>query len=250
MEACLDRDQQRRRRRQEITDVIRRFEALVGAGERHAAVAAAAGLPPDDFEASATLAQARDVERRLCRGRALSLRLPGGETVRFAGAPATLGRDGLCEVVLRDPGVSRRHTVLVAEEAGLSVSDAGSRGGTRVGLAVIAGRLPLRGEGELGLGEHSRLGFRTLAPHLVELRGLSGLDRALVAYVAGGLLPLAVAVPGAEGLSLRFDGPACRLERTPGVALRVSGRLVGPGCDLLHGEVIEVAATGLRLEVP
>jgi hypothetical protein len=250
MEACLDRDQQRRRRRQEITDVIRRFEALVSAGDRHAAVAAAAVLPGDDFEASGALAQARDVERRLCRGRAVSLRLPGGAIVRFAGAPATLGRDGLCEVVLRDPGVSRRHAVIVAEEAGLSVADAGSRGGTRLGPAVIAGRLPLRGEGELGLGEHSRLAFRSLAPHLVEVRGMTGLDRALLALVAGGQLPLAAAVAGAEGLSLRFDGPACRLERTPGVALRVGGRLVGPGCDLLHGDVIEVAATGLRLEVP
>jgi hypothetical protein len=32
--------------------------------------------------------------------------------------------------------------------------------------------------------------------------------------------------------------------------VRVAGRLVGTGCDLLHGDVIEVVTAGLRLEVP
>jgi hypothetical protein len=249
MEACLERDQQRRERRQLIADTVRRFEALLGAGERSAAVSAAAGLPADEFESGATLAEARDVERRLCRGRGLSLRLPGGEVLRLAGTPASIGRDGLCEVVLRDPGVSRRHAVILAGEDGLVLADAGSRGGTRLGPAAIAGRLPLRGEGQVGLGEHSQLRFRAVTPAVVELTGLSGLDRALRAYVGSGPLPLAALVSGAEGLTLHFDGPACRLERIPSTSLRVGGRLVGAGCDLLHGDVIEVVASGLRLEV-
>jgi hypothetical protein len=250
MEACLERDQRGRQRRQSIADTVRRFEALLAAGERSAAVAVAAGLPPDEFEASATLAEARDVERRLCRGRALSLRLPGGELVRLAGTPATIGRDGLCEVVLRDPGVSRRHAVIMADGAELALADAGSRGGTRLGPAAIAGRLPLRGEGQVGLGEHTQLRFRAVGPGTVELVGLSGLDRVLRALVGSGPLPLSAAFTGAEGLSLRFDGPACRLERTPATSVRVAGRLVGTGCDLLHGDVIEVVNAGLRLEVP
>ena len=249
MEACLERDQQHRQRRLSIADTIRRFEALLAAGERAAAVAAVAGLPADDFETSGALAEARDVERRLCRGRALSLKLPGGEVLRLAGTPATIGRDGLCEVVLRDPGVSRRHAVIMPEGAELVLADAGSRGGTRLGPAALAGRLALRGEGQVGLGEHTRLRFRVAAPGTVELTGLTGLDRVLRAFVSGGPLPLALAVAGAEGLSLRFDGPACRLERTPTTSVRVGGRLVGAGCDLLHGDVIEVKSSGLRLEV-
>jgi hypothetical protein len=250
MEACLERDQQRRQRRQSIADTIRRFEALLASGERSAAVAAAANLPTDEFECGATLAEAREVERRLCRGRGLSLRLPGGELVRLAGAPATIGRDGLCEVVLRDPGVSRRHAQILAGRDGLVLIDAGSRGGTRLGPAAIAGRLPLRGEGQVGLGEHSQLHFRALGATLVELHGVAGLDRTLRAFVAAGPLPLVAVVAGAEGLALNFDGPACRLERTMSTSLRVGGRLVGAGCDLLHGDVIEVVDTGLRLEVP
>jgi hypothetical protein len=250
MEACLERDQQRRQRRQLIADTIRRFESLLAAGERSAAVTAAAGLPPDDFESGAALNEARDVERRLCRGRGLSLRLTGGEVVRLAGTPATIGRDGLCEVVLRDPGVSRRHAVVSTGEQSLVLADAGSRGGTRLGPAAIAGRLPLRGDGQVGLGEHSQLRFRELGPALVELTGLSGLDRTMRAYVGSSPLPLSALMGGAEGLTLSFDGPACRLQRSPATTLRVGGRLVGSGVDLLHGDVIEVVGSGLRLEVP
>jgi hypothetical protein len=250
MEACLERDQQRRRRRQSIADTVRRFEALMAAGERHAAIEASATLPADDFEASGALTEARDAERRLCRGRGVSLRLPGGEVVRFAGTPATLGRDGLCEIVLRDPGVSRRHAVILAEDEGLCIADAGSRGGTRLGPAAIGGRLPLRGEGQVGLGEHSLIRFRAVTASTIELTGMTGLDRTVRAFVSSAALPLATAVTGAEGLALRFDGPACRLERTATTSVRVGGRLVGAGCDLLHGDVIEVVAKGLRLEVP
>jgi hypothetical protein len=250
MEACLERDQQHRRHRQSIADTVRRFEALLAAGERHAAVRAAAGLPADDFEASGALGESHEVERRLCRGRGVSLRLPGGEVLRFAGTPATIGRDGLCEVVLRDPGVSRRHAVISAEGDALYLADAGSRGGTRLGPAAIGGRLPLAGEGQVGLGEHGQLRFQLLAPGLVALTGLSGLDRALRAFVGSGSVALELVVSGAAGLSLRFEGTVCRLERAITTPVRVAGRLVGTGCDLLHGDVIEVVTTGLRLEVP
>jgi hypothetical protein len=249
MEACLEREQQRRQRRLQISDTVRRFETLLAAGERHAAIMTAQALPADEFEASGALGQAHDVERRLCRGRGVWLRAAGGELVRFAGTPATLGRDGLCEVVLRDPGISRRHAVILADEESLALVDAGSRGGTRLGPAALAGRLPLHGEGQVGLGEHSRLGFRVVDASLVALTGLSGLDRTLRAFVGSGPVPLEVAFTGTAGLSLRFDGPACRLERTTNVPLRVAGRLVGTGCDLLHGDVIEVGGS-VRLEVP
>jgi hypothetical protein len=213
-------------------------------------VRAAVDLPADEFEASGARAEAQEVERRLCRGRGVSLRLPGGEVIRLAGTPATIGRDGLCEVVLRDPGVSRRHAVIVSEGAGLAIGDAGSRGGTRLGPAAIAGRLSLTGDGQVGLGEHSQLRFQVVGPATVALTGLTGLDRTLRAYVGSGPVQLGPAIAGAEGLALRFDGGTCRLERPLSLPVRVAGRLVGAGCDLLHGDVIEVLPSGLRLEVP
>jgi hypothetical protein len=249
MEACLARDERRRRQRRSLTDALRRFETLLAAGERQAAVALAAGLPGDDFEASAARAQARDVERRLCRGGGLTLRA-GSELYRFACTPATLGRDGQCEVVLRDPSISRRHAIIQGSPAGpLTLSDAGSRGGTRLGAGLLRGTLPLHGEGEIGLGEHCRVRFRTVGSALLELVGVTGIDRGLRALVGAGPLPVAAAIPAAGGLALRLDGPFCRLERAVEVVARVDGRLIGAGCDLLAGDVIEVPATGVRLEV-
>jgi DNA-binding NtrC family response regulator len=57
-------------------------------------------------------------------------------------AGVVLGADPSCDVVLRDPAVSRRHVTLVATESGFSVEDLDSRNGTwldgaRVGRAVV-----------------------------------------------------------------------------------------------------------------
>jgi hypothetical protein len=250
MEACLARDDRRRRQRQSVTDALRRFETLLAAGERQAAVALARGLPGDDFEASAARAQAREVEGRLCRGGGITLRTRG-ETIRFAVTPATLGRDGLCEVVLRDPGVSRRHAVIQGGAGGtpLMVVDAGSRSGTLLGAALVRGPVTLHGDGDLGLGEHCRLRFRVIGPGVLEIVGATGIDRSLRAIVGAGALPLGLAVPGADGVSLRLGGSVCRLERTLETVVRVDGRLIGATCDLLASDVIELPATGVRLEV-
>lgn len=249
MEICLARDEQRRQKRQVLSDAIRRFDTLVAAGERRAALALTATLPVDDLEAAPTLDRAREIERRLCRGRALSLRLPSGEVVRLSGTPATLGRDASCEIVLRDPSVSRRHAVIRDDARGLTISDAGSRSGTRLGGAAIRDGLPLLGDGELALGDHCMIRFAARTPQLLALEGTTGLDRGLRAYVAGGSLPLASAIPGADGILLRFDGVGCRLEREGATTVRVDGRLIGTGCDLLRGDAIEVGRH-LRLEVP
>jgi hypothetical protein len=249
MEACLAREERRRKQRQALADALRRFESLVAAGERRAAITVAAGLPSDDFEASAARSQAAELERRLCRGGGLTLRA-GGHQLRFAAVPATLGRDGNCEVVLRDPGISRRHAVITGPDEGpLTVADAGSRGGTRMGAGLLRGPVPLQGEGELGLGEGTRLRFRAVGAAAVELTGLSGLDRSLRAVVGVGALPLATVLPAALGVALRLDGAGGRLERAPETVVRVDGRLIGAGCDLLTGDVIELPAAGLRLEV-
>ena len=61
--------------------------------------------------------------------------------------------------------------------------------------------------------------------------------------------PSAPLFPGADGLSFTFADGA-RLIRDPNVAVRVDGHFIGPGCDLVHGDVIEIAGpTPVRLEV-
>ena len=264
MEASLEREDARLRAAREALDELRSFESLMAAGERRAALAAAARIPSEMPAAASVRQRARDVESRLVRERAVTLRSavagapPSGAAMRFAAVPATLGRELLAEVPVRDPGVSRRHAIIVARDGELVLEDAGSRTGVRLAGAALGAGLPLRGEGELGLGRDCRIMFRVAAAQRVILRGTTGLDRQLVALVGVDPLPLEDLIPGAEGTWLELGAGTPRLGRAPGTAVRVSGHYVGTTCDLLHGDVIEIrvsaapgagAAPPLRLEV-
>jgi len=154
-------------------------------------------------------------------------------------------------VPLRDPGVSRQHATIrsgdpsasteTGRAAGLFLEDAGSRGGVHVAGARVSSPLRLSGEGELGLGATTLLRFE--APpdgRVLVLRGASGLDRDLVAVVGPDPLDLGPVLPGADGLALELAAGAPRLVRGAAPPVRVDGQLVGTGCDLLHGDVVEV----------
>jgi Inner membrane component of T3SS, cytoplasmic domain len=238
MEAAHARQDARDGFRRATADGLRRFDMLLSAGERRAALALAAALPAS-ADAEPTRQRAARLEARLPRGRAVTLRVRGGASVRVAAVPARLGRDPLAEVPLRDPGVSRQHATIGADEAGLFIEDAGSRAGVLVATARIDGRFRLRAEGELTLGASTSLRFTEHGGAAV-LRGTSGLDRELVVLVGRDPLDLALAMEGADGLALALTGPGPRLVRRLDRSVRIGGHLVGPGCDLLHGDLVEV----------
>src|SRR6185436_14108991 len=95
MEASLDREDARLRAEREALDELRSFESLMAAGERRAALASAARIPSELPSAAGVRLRARDVEARLIRERAITLRGARGGTdlsgaLRFAGVPANL----------------------------------------------------------------------------------------------------------------------------------------------------------------
>jgi len=246
MEAAHARDEVRTGARRAAADLLRRFDVLLASGERRAAIALAAELPPEAAAAASVRQRAARLEAQLVRARAVTLRVRGGASLRFAAVPARVGRDPLAEVTLRDPGVSRQHALIrgdgrVGAGAGLFLEDAGSRAGVLVGGARVTGALRLAGEGELGLGPTTALHF-TAAPdgRAVVLRGAAGLDRDLVVVVGPDPLDLAPALPGAHGLALELGAGAARLVRRADRSVRVDGHLVGAGCDLLRGDLVEV----------
>jgi FHA domain len=250
MEAALAREEARDRTRREAVDAMRLFEVLITGGERRQAIAVAAGLSAGLDEAASARQLATRIDSRLVRGRAVTLRPAGGAPVRFAGLPALLGRDAAAELPLRDPGVSRRHALVRADGDELVIEDAGSRGGVRVAGARLGAALPLRGRGELALGATTVLAFAAEEGGRVVLTGVAGLDRQLRALVGAEPLPLATLLPEGEGLWLDFRGGGPRLGRRADLAVRVDGNFVGAGCDLLHGDVIDIAGPRpLRLEV-
>jgi hypothetical protein len=248
MEAALDRDERRASAQRAATEAMHRFEALLAAGDRREAIAAAAMLSGVAEAGSARQTAAR-LESRLVRARAVTFRIPGGPSLRIAAVPAYLGRDHASEILLRDPGVSRRHARVRAGEGSLYIEDAGSRGGLRLGGARIDGALPLLGSGELALGAATVLRYQASA-QVVVFEGAAGLDRSLRALVGVEPVALAPLLPEAEGLSLDWRSGAARLIRAPGLPVRVDGCFIGAGCDLLHGDVVELdGARRLQLEV-
>jgi hypothetical protein len=212
-------------------------------------VAAAPGLE----EAASLRLRAAGIERRLCHGGAVSLRSPGGAWVRVAPLPAEIGRDPASGIPLRDPAVSRRHALLRAEEDDVVIEDLGSRTGVRLGGVRLeqGAALPLRGSGTIALGATTVLQFQAsqATPGLVVFEGASGLDRGLRALAGNAPLPIEALLAGTEGLTIGLAGNLVRLHRRPDVAVRVDGHLIGPDCDLLHGDVVEVVGSGARVEI-
>jgi hypothetical protein len=245
MEACLTREEGQRGHRRDLRDLVSRFEALLAGGQRLAALDMAAAIPADVLEATDLRAAAARIDQRLCRGRTVALRGPDGTAARFATLPALLGRDGFCQIVLRDAGVSRRHARVRADGDGLAVEDAGSRAGTWLCGARLSCAVRLPARGHLALGEHCCVDFATEEHSLVELTSNGGLDRGLRAFLGTGALSLAAAFPALGALHVLPEERTARIAAT--VPVRLAGQLVGPSFELLHGDVIEAA--GQRLEI-
>ena len=81
MEAALARIDAIQRTRRSAVDAMRRFEALLGAGQRAAAVASAASIPEGTAEAASAHQAAREIDARLCRGRGVTVRLADGSQI-------------------------------------------------------------------------------------------------------------------------------------------------------------------------
>jgi hypothetical protein len=239
MEACLARVDEQRTAQRRVRDARQQFDTLMAAGERLAAVelCQAAADPTDDGRQLGLLA--RKTSERLCRGRSVAFRLGDGRVLRLCEVPAVLGRDPEVELPLREPTVSRRHARLVGGEGALRLEDAGSRGGTHLGGLPLGGPIPLRDAGEIGLGASCRLHFEA-RPHGLELRGETGLDRGFWAVVGPAPLDLSPWLGLPAPLHLDFLSGVARVRRSAALSLRAGGTLVGAGCDLLHGETLEV----------
>jgi hypothetical protein len=253
MEACLAREERRRRIERAATTALRDAEALVAAGERVAALHLVEGIPEGSADSAGARDLARELGARLARARTVVLQTGDGRRLRFAAAPAVLGRDPLAELPLRDPGVSRRHALLTipaATDGAPTLADAGSRAGIFVGGARLAAPLALSpGTHEVTLGAGCRVEIGIPGPGRVLVRGLSGLDRALLAIVGQGPLPLGDVLPEARGAWVEIDDRGVRLGHEPELAVRIGGQLVSPQADLMHGDHLEIGSAGLRLEV-
>ncbi|MSP58876.1 MAG: FHA domain-containing protein [Myxococcales bacterium] len=233
LEAVLARDEKRRRKDTLLSEGFEDYQRWLAAGERDRALAALRGC----MEVSPVGEYARLIEsleaRRLTASR-VTLRI-GAERATYVGAfPLGLGREGSCEVALRDGGISRRHAEILEAGGRFRVRDCASKNGTFLAGCAVGGELPLDQEGELGLGELCGIRFR-VESGVLTLTVARGLDR--------GLKVIAAATPfllAGGAFELRFsDGRPC-LSAIGGHPLQLNGARAGARIQLLRGDVVEV----------
>jgi len=251
MESSLARDEERHRRARASVGALRDAQALLAAGERVAALEIARHIPEGSGEAREARQIVLDLEGRLVRGRSVTLRL-GGRTVRVAAAPAVLGRDPGAELPLRDPGVSRRHaTLALGTDGAYTLADDGSRLGTFLAGARLAGACQITGETDVQLGPTCRLTLQPASPAQLVIRGTGGLDAGRLGLVGAGRVPLEGVLPAAAGVWLDLDGRAVALVRPSGLTVRIGGKLAAARIELLHGDRLDLgpASAAVTLEV-
>ena len=79
-------------------------------------------------------------------------------TVRLSGSVATIGRLEECDVIVRDPGASRRHAQIRANDGVYTLTDLGSTNGTMVNGQVVQSQ-------RLSDGDRIRIGATVLDFH-------------------------------------------------------------------------------------
>jgi hypothetical protein len=184
VEAALAADEAGHMRDRERRDAFADYETHLRIGRRDDARAdlqrcvAAAGPGPDAGEHRRLLDQ---LEANLITGGRMELRRRRGGSIVICAVPVlSIGRDQLCDLVMRTGGVSRRHSeVEVVAGGGFMLRDAGSRNGTSIGGLPVAGRVPLTGAGVFELGDDCRIEFQTHGepPTVLLLQVSTGVDR-------------------------------------------------------------------------
>lgn len=249
VEAALAADEAQHRRDRDRKDAFADYETHMRVGRRddaradlQRAIAAAGGSASADAGEYRRLLD--QLETDLVSGGRVHLRpRRGGGVVVCAVPVVSLGRDALCDLVLRAGGVSRRHAEIEVAGSGgpFLLRDAGSRNGTAIGGMPIAGRVPLRGTGAFELGEDCRVEFETRgAPEALLLSVASGVDRGarLVAAADGDRIDLsAVGIP----CDLVFADGRPWLGAGAAREVRFNGEHLGAGrVQLIRGDVLVV----------
>lgn len=252
MEEALIRDQERVEVKRAVNDAFADYEVASRGGDRDAAIRALRRAA-DAAEHKAEYRRMLDeLESRLITGGRVTLSLPQrGRITLFGGDKLVIGRDPLCDYILRSGGISRRHAAIEITSEGDAVSfllaDAGSRNGTLVAGMPLAGSVPLEGEGRFELGEHCAVDYTvTGTPPVLTLSVAAGLDANSTLRAAGPETLIDLADLGVPA-RLYFQAGRPMLQH-PGRDIVLSGhRIVHGDAQLIHGD--SLAIEGIEIEV-
>lgn len=250
VEKLLLEQAQKRQQAQREHELFASYETALRLGQRDKAQQSLRALVEVARERREPQRLLDELSRRIPQTGAIELQLTSRmdegslvtERLLCAQVPLRIGRGEDCRLALLDPGVSRLHTQIShSAELGFVLADLGSKNGTFLdGIRVSEGAtLPLRQQGDLGIGQHVQLQF-TVIGGVLSLLVKSGLRRGLALRCAPDCLELA------KGLQLQFVSGRPVLTAEEG-DLRLSGQRVPSRVELIHGDVIERGP--LRIEV-
>ena len=270
MESALSRMSDRADRNRAVRDAFAEYEVHSKGGDRTAARDALRRCVEEADRKAEYRQLLDDLDSRLIGGGLVVLkrrtRSDGAVasllTLR-AGPELTIGRDSLCDFVLRSGGVSRVHAAVGFADpstdaagtpdngsGGFVLSDRKSRNGTLVGGMPIAGAVPLVGSGQFGVGEDCTIDFEVFeGPSRLVLRAQTGLDRGAVAclFRPGDSVNLADLWDLAMAAEFRDDRPWVRTA-PPDKPARLNGELIARGdIQLIHGDSLVV--DGVEVDV-
>jgi hypothetical protein len=240
MERLLDEDCRAQETTSALNSDFEEYESMLGCGARDRAKAAllrcCATAPDQGYEQMLA-----DLERRFPPPLTVEVRVDGVPFTVVGASPAFVGR-GDAHIKLRHAGISRRHAAIDADDEGFYLRDAGSRNGTLLAGISIAGRVPLRGSGVIGLGDQCTLQYSVVGA-AVDLEILDGPDRGTRAVV----VRREWRAPGGAFVLTFRDGTAVVASAAPG-PLCLNGVRVAEPVVALIGDTIDAPAGG-RLEV-
>ena len=250
MESALSREDSRFNRERDLREAFADYELAVMGGDRDGAVTALRRCVDAADKKSEYRRLLDDLESRLITGGRAELQIRRGDRITaFAGHRMVIGRDPLCDLVLRSGGVSRRHAeILIADavtERGFTLRDTGSRNGTLLGGMRVTGSVPLIGEGAFALGDECEIQFRS--GDVLLLRIDNGLDRGtlLIAGSENEPIPL-VGETGIDVTVFFRDGRPILIQPPQGLTLN-GDRIAHGDVQLIHGDQLSIS--GVEVEV-
>lgn len=184
MEAALAKDDAAHHAVHEETDAFAGYQTAMQVGRRDEARSELVRA----VSAATTAAEYRRLldaldTALLTAGKVLLKRRGKPLIVACAAPKIVLGRDPLCDLMLRAGGVSRQHAEIEHTGETFVLRDLDSRNGTSLEGMPLAGRVPLGVAGQLGLGDECAIDYE-LAGGILVLRICGGLDRG-VGLIAG-----------------------------------------------------------------
>ena len=184
MESALAKDEATQHAVHEETDAFAGYQTAMRIGRRDEARNELVRALAAASTASEYRRLLDQLDTALLTAGKLELKRRGKPLIVACVAPhIVLGRDPLCDLTLRAGGVSRQHAEIEHTGDAFWLRDLDSRNGTQLAALRLAGRVPLVGSGQIGLGDECAIDFEATHGVLI-LRVRGGLDRG-VALIAG-----------------------------------------------------------------